>query len=53
MCLEVDSLHDGSITFSTALDNTKLEKELASLTKKIEKQEQKIADLNSKRDKAQ
>ena len=45
-------MHDGSITFSTALDNTKLEKELASLTKKIEKQEQKIADLNSKRDKA-
>lgn len=44
-------MHDGSITFSTALDNAQLEKDLASLTKKIEKQEQKIADLSSKRDK--
>lgn len=44
-------MHDGSITFSTALDNAQLEKDLANLTKKIEKQEQKIADLSSKRDK--
>lgn len=43
---------DGSITFSTALDNAQLEKDLAGLTKKIEKQEQKIAELGSKRDKA-
>lgn len=45
-------MHDGSITFSTALDNAQLEKDLARLTKKIEKQEQKIADLSSKRDRA-
>lgn len=45
-------MSDGSITFSTALDNAQLEKDLASLTKKIEKQEQKIADLSSKRDQA-
>lgn len=45
-------MHDGSITFSTALDNAQLEKDLENLTKKIEKQEQKIADLGSKRDKA-
>ena len=45
-------MHDGSVTFSTALDNAQLEKDLTSLTKKIEKQEQKIADLSSKRDKA-
>lgn len=45
-------MYDGSITFSTALDNAQLEKDLTSLTKKIEKQEQKIADLSSKRDKA-
>ena len=45
-------MHDGSIIFSTALDNTQLEKDLAGLTKKIEKQEQKIAELSSKRDKA-
>lgn len=43
---------DGSIIFSTALDNAQLEKDLAGLTKKIEKQEQKIAELSSKRDKA-
>lgn len=43
---------DGSITFSTKLDNAQLEKDLAGLTKKIEKQEQKIADLSVKRDKA-
>lgn len=45
-------MHDGSITFSTALDNAQLEKDLAGLTKKIEKQERKIADLSVKRDKA-
>lgn len=45
-------MHDGSIIFSTALDNAQLEKDLAGLTKKIEKQEQKIAELSSKRDKA-
>lgn len=45
-------MHDGSITFSTALDNAQLEKDLAGLTKKIEKQERKIADLSAKRDKA-
>ena len=45
-------MHDGSITFSTALDNAQLERDLAKLTKKIEKQEQKIADLSTKRDKA-
>lgn len=44
-------MHDGSITFSTELDNKQLEKDLAGLTKKIEKQEQKIADLSAKRDK--
>ncbi|MDE6588960.1 MAG: hypothetical protein K2K53_01165 [Oscillospiraceae bacterium] len=43
-------MHDGSITFSTALDNAKLEKDLAGLTKKIEKKEQEIADLRTKRD---
>lgn len=45
-------MHDGSITFSTELDNKQLEKDLAGLTKKIEKQEQKIADLSAKRDRA-
>jgi len=45
-------MHDGSITFSTALDNAQLEKDLAGLKKKIEKEERKIADLTSKRDKA-
>lgn len=45
-------MHNGSITFSTALDNAQLEKDLAGLTKKIEKQERKIADLSVKRDKA-
>lgn len=38
-------MHDGSITFSTALDNAQLEKDLNGLTKKIEKQERKVADL--------
>lgn len=42
----------GSITFSTELDNKQLEKELKSLTKKIEKNERKIADLTAKRDEA-
>ncbi len=41
---------DGSITFSTELDNAQLEKDLAGLTKKIEKKEHEIADLTAKRD---
>lgn len=45
-------MHAGSVTFSTELDNAQLEKDLFGLTKKIEKQEQKVADLGSKRDKA-
>lgn len=45
-------MHVGSITFSTQLDNKQLEKDLSGLTKKIEKNEQKIADLTSKRDDA-
>lgn len=43
---------DGSITFSTALDNKQLEKDLNALTKKIEKRERDVADLTSKRDQA-
>ena len=43
----------GSITFSTALDNEQLEKDLQSLTKKIEKKEREIAELTEKRDLAQ
>ena len=43
----------GSITFSTALDNEQLEKDLQSLTKKIEKKEREIAELTAKRDQAQ
>ncbi len=50
--LGVDIVHDGSVIFSTALDNAQLEKDLSRLTKKIEKQEQKIAGLSVKRDKA-
>lgn len=42
----------GSITFSTALDNKQLEKDLSSLTKKIEKKERDIAELTAKRDEA-
>lgn len=42
----------GSITFSTALDNKQLEKDLNSLTKKIEKKERDIAELTAKRDEA-
>lgn len=42
----------GSITFSTALDNEQLEKDLQSLTKKIEKKEREIAELTEKRDQA-
>ena len=45
-------MSEGSITFSTALDNAQLEKDLASLNKKIEKTEQKIADLTTKRNEA-
>lgn len=43
----------GSITFSTALDNEQLEKDLQSLTKKIEKKESEIEELTEKRDQAQ
>lgn len=43
---------DGSITFSTALDNKQLEKDLNALTKKIEKKERNVAGLASKRDQA-
>lgn len=46
-------MHDGSITFSTVLDNAQLEKDLAGLTKKIEKKERDIAEITSKRDQAQ
>lgn len=46
-------MHDGSITFSTSLDNAQLEKDLAGLTKKIEKKERDIADLSSKLNSAQ
>ncbi len=42
----------GSITFSTALDNEQLEKDLNALTKKIEKKEREIAELTAKRDEA-
>ena len=42
----------GSITFSTALDNEQLEKDLSSLTKKIEKKERESADLAVQRDEA-
>lgn len=45
-------MHDASITFSTELDNAKLEKELAKLTKKIEAQERKIAEIGIERDRA-
>ncbi len=44
--------YDGSIIFSTGLDNKKLEKQLAGLTKKIEKKTQDIAKLTQKRDAA-
>lgn len=45
-------MHDGSITFSTALDNRQLEKDLSALTKKIEKKEREIAGLSARRDQA-
>lgn len=41
-------MSDGSITFSTALDNRQLEKELAALTRKIAKKEQDISKLRSR-----
>lgn len=41
-------MSEGSITFSTALDNKQLEKDLAALTKKIEKKERDIARLRDK-----
>lgn len=40
---------DGKVVFETDLDNAKLEKELANLSKKIEKIEQKINDAKSDR----
>lgn len=43
-------MSEGSITFSTALDNRQLEKELAALSKKITKKEQDIAKLHRKLD---
>lgn len=43
-------MSEGSITFSTALDNKQLEKDLAALTKKIEKKEQDISRLRRKLD---
>lgn len=48
----VISMEAGSITFSTALDNKQLEKELSSLARKIEKKERDIVDLTAKRDHA-
>lgn len=36
-------MYDGSIAFSTALDNKRLEKQLAALKVKIEKKTQDIA----------
>lgn len=45
--------HGNSITFSTKLDNKQLEKDLAKLTKKIEKTEQDIAGIAKKRNEAQ
>lgn len=43
-------MSEGSITFSTALDNRQLEKDLAALTKKIAKKEQDISKLRRKLD---
>lgn len=43
-------MKDGSITFSTALDNEQMEKDLAALTKKIAKKEREIAEITVKRD---
>lgn len=48
-----DVLKVGSVTFSTELDNAELEKQLNALTRKIEKNEQKIAEITSERDQAQ
>ena len=45
-------MYDGSIAFSTALDNKRLEKQLAALKVKIEKKTQDIAKLTQKRDAA-
>lgn len=42
--------YDGSITFYTGLDNKKLEKQLAGLSRKIEKKTQDISRLTQKRD---
>ena len=45
-------MHDGSIIFSTALDNAQLEKDLAGLTKKIEAKEKNVAKITQSLDKA-
>lgn len=45
-------MSDGSITFSTKLDNAQLEKELAEATKKIDVLEKKLAEARQKRDSA-
>lgn len=42
--------YDGSITFYTGLDNKKLEKQLAGLSRKIERKAQDISRLTQKRD---
>jgi hypothetical protein len=44
---EVIEMPDGSLTFSTALDNKQLEKELSKATKKVEALEKKIAGKES------
>ena len=42
-------MHDGSITFSTALDNEQLEKELARLKRRVFKLEGEILEKESRR----
>ena len=48
----MNALQAGSITFSTALDNAQLEKELSKLAKRIAQTEQMAADLTLKLDRA-
>lgn len=52
MWKELSGVHDGSITFSTALDNAQLEKDLAALTKKIETKEKSVEKIAQSLDKA-
>ncbi len=40
---------DGSITFSTKLDNKQLQKDITNTTKKIENMEQKLAQKEADR----